>query len=78
MTGHRGADEQAARKERFAAIRRCRGCDPCGWRLGLDQVPIDPAVRCTHSAPGPPRAPAPDATPDLFSEPRHRPEGNQR
>jgi hypothetical protein len=45
----RSAVEQAAREERLAAIRRCRRCDPCGWRLGPDQTPIDPAVRCTHN-----------------------------
>lgn len=45
--------DQAAREERVAAIRRCRRCDPCGWKLGPDCTPIDPAVRCTHSPPMP-------------------------
>lgn len=45
------AAELAARKERVAAIRRCRHCDPCGWRLRPDGEPIDPAVRCTHRPP---------------------------
>lgn len=47
----RGAVERAAREERASAIRRCRRCDPCGWRLGPDRTPIEPAVRCDHAAP---------------------------
>jgi hypothetical protein len=50
----RGAIEQAARAERAAAIRQCRRCDPCGWRLGPDHTPIEPAVRCDHDAPATP------------------------
>lgn len=64
VTGLSGA-ELAARKERTAAIRRCRYCDPCGWRYGLDGDPIDPAVRCDHR----PSAPVRD-----ISEPIHQPE----
>ena len=60
--------EQAERKERFAAIRRCRRCDPCGWKLGPDRTPIDPATRCDHGAP----APAP-AVRDI-TEPIHQPD----
>ncbi len=72
MTRGNQADEQTARRERFAAIRRCSSCDPCGWALGTDGVPIDPAVRCTHNSPPPDRDDAaPDPEPDLFSEPRH-------
>ena len=59
------ATEVVARKERVAAIRRCRYCDPCGWRYGPDGDPIDPAIRCTHRPP----APARDIT-----EPIHQPE----
>jgi hypothetical protein len=71
----RGVIDHAARNERLAAIRRCRRCDPCGWQLGSDQTPIDPAVRCTHNRP-PPAAWGRDITepihePDLFSEPFH-------
>jgi hypothetical protein len=73
----RGAVELAARKERTAAIRLCRRCDPCGWQLDTDGTPIDPAVRCAHNAPRAPLTPVPDAAPDLFSEPRHQPEANQ-
>lgn len=67
------AAEQAARKQRFAAIRSCRRCDPCGWALDDDGAPIDPAVRCTHSTPAPPArdVTVPIPEPDLFSEPRH-------
>nr|WP_156770660.1 hypothetical protein [Mycobacterium gordonae] len=50
MTRRRAVD-QAAREERIAAIRRCRRCDPCGWQLGPDRIPIEPAVRCAHSDP---------------------------
>jgi hypothetical protein len=50
MSSRRGAIEQAAREERLAAIRRCRRCDPCGWRLDDDGIPVDPARRCTHDA----------------------------
>lgn len=70
----RSAAELTARKERLAAIRRCRRCDPCGWALRPDDVPIDPAIRCTHSAPHPPAVrdiSEPIHEPDLFSEPRH-------
>ncbi len=60
--------EQTARKERIAAIRRCRACDPCGWQLNVDGGPIDPAVRCTHDAASPP-TPVRDIT-----EPIHQPD----
>ncbi|BBY67559.1 hypothetical protein [Mycolicibacterium helvum] len=73
---HRSDIEQTGRKARYAAIRRCRHCDPCGWRLLPDGTPIDPAVRCDHNSP--PSAPAsgrditePIHKPDLFSEPLH-------
>lgn len=65
MSSRRGAIEQAAREERLAAIRRCPSCDPCGWQLGPDHTPIEPAVRCTHDA----RPPA--AVRDI-SEPIHQ------
>lgn len=73
----RCAIEQAAREERMFAIRRCRLCDPCGWQLGPDRAPIDPAIRCTHANP-PPLASGRNITepihePDLFSEPLHDP-----
>lgn len=50
MTGRRAA-EQAAREQRASAISQCRRCDPCGWRLGPDRTPIEPAIRCDHGAP---------------------------
>lgn len=81
MVTRRSAADQAARKERLAAIRQCRRCDPCGWKLGPDGTPIDPAVRCTHSSPpAPPSASdgrdftEPIHEFDLFSEPIHQPE----
>lgn len=69
--------EQAAREERASVIRRCRRCDPCGWQLGPDHTPIDPAVRCTHGSPAPTAVrdvSEPIHEPDLFSEPIHRPD----
>lgn len=51
----RSTIEQTARVERLAAIQRCRRCDPCGWQLGPDRTPIDPAIRCTHIKPQPVR-----------------------
>lgn len=48
--------ERAAREQRASAIRQCRRCDPCGWQLGPDRTPIEPAVRCTHRAPTTPPA----------------------
>jgi hypothetical protein len=72
----RSAVDQTAREARMAAIRACRSCDPCGWQLGPDRTPIDPAIRCTHDRP--PLAPAsvwditePIHEPDLFFEPIH-------
>ncbi|WP_428339991.1 hypothetical protein [Mycobacterium sp.] len=44
------ATEQTAREERLSAIARCHRCDPCGWRLGPDHTPIEPARRCTHNS----------------------------
>lgn len=71
MVTRMSATEQAARKARVAAIRRCVRCDPTGWLLGEDGTPVDPAVRCDHGAPTTP-PPARDITePDLFSESRH-------
>lgn len=61
------AIEQAAREQRLSAIDRCRACDPCGWRLGPDRTPIEPAVRCTHNSPPPPPASGRD-----ISEPIHQ------
>lgn len=58
--------EQAAREERLAAIRRCRHCDPCGWQLGPDGTPVEPARRCLHSTPAAP------ASRDI-TEPLHEP-----
>lgn len=73
----RSAIERAAREERLSAIHRCRHCDPCGWLLGSDHTPIDPAVRCNHGAPVAPPVvrdiTAPIDEPDLFSEPLHSP-----
>ena len=57
--------ERAAREERASAIRACRSCDPCGWKLAADRTPIEPAVRCTHR---PPPTPARDIT-----QPIHQP-----
>lgn len=48
--------ERAAREERLDAIRRCHRCDPCGWRLGLDLTPIEPAIRCNHDVEATPPA----------------------
>jgi hypothetical protein len=66
----RSAIEQASRENRLSATRRCRRCDPCGWQLGPDDTPIDPAVRCTHNTPTPP--PVRDIT-----EPIHQSEAEQ-
>lgn len=49
----RSAADAAAGRERVAAIRACRRCDPSGWLLGPDGRAADVAVRCTHSAPPP-------------------------
>lgn len=69
MTRRSAADQTSAR-ERYAAIRRCRHCDPVGWRLQPNGEPIDPAVRCTHSPPSSVRdITEPIHQPDLFSEP---------
>lgn len=68
----RSAIDQAAREERLFAIRRCRRCDPCGWQLGSDHTPIEPAVRCAHKSPPPPPASGRDVT-----EPIHQPEDEQ-
>lgn len=46
----RKATDQAAREERLSKIRQCPSCDPCGWKLGPDRTPIEPAVRCSHDA----------------------------
>jgi len=55
--------ELAARRERVAAIRRCRFCDPVGWRLD-----VDPVIRCTHRPPAPARdITEPVHQPDLFN-----------
>lgn len=70
----RSAFEQAAREDRPSAIRRCCRCDPCGWQLGPDHTPIEPAVRCDHRKPTPPAVrdiTAPIHEPDLFSEPTY-------
>lgn len=68
----RSAIERAAREERLSAIRRCRRCDPNGWRLGPDRTPVEPAVRCDRGAPATPPAvrdiTEPIHQPDLFSE----------
>lgn len=64
----RRAIEQAAREERLTAIRRCRWCDPCGWKLAADRTPIEPAIRCDHGA---------EATPPAirdFAEPVYQPD----
>ncbi len=68
MTRRRAID-QAAREERLSAIRRCRRCDPCGWRLGPDRTPIEPAVRCDHGAPAHPTR--------SFTEPIHQPDDTE-
>lgn len=47
----RSAADDAARRERAAAIRACSRCDPSGWLLASDGTPVDPAVRCTHASP---------------------------
>lgn len=64
----RSAIDQAAREARVAAIRGCRRCGPNGWRLGIDRMPVEPAVRCTHSSP--------PAGRDITA-PIHQPEDNQ-
>ncbi|OBC12611.1 hypothetical protein A5784_32805 [Mycobacterium sp. 852013-50091_SCH5140682] len=63
-------DVEKAGADRRAAIRRCRYCDPSGWRLGPDGLTADIAIRCSH-APSPPPAPVRDTPADLFSEPQH-------
>jgi hypothetical protein len=76
----RTAVDQTAREERLSAIRRCRRCVPCGWKLGPDQTPIDPAVRCTHNSPPPPSGrdiSEPIHDPGLFYEPIRQPENQQ-
>ena len=30
-------------------IAACRSCDDCGWILGADGAPVDPAARCGHA-----------------------------
>ncbi|WP_157933562.1 hypothetical protein [Mycobacteroides abscessus] len=67
----RGAKDQIAREERASAIRQCRRCDPCGWKLAADRTPIEPAVRCDHGAPA--------APPDIrdITEPIHQPDDTQ-
>ncbi|EFG79558.1 hypothetical protein HMPREF0591_0535 [Mycobacterium parascrofulaceum ATCC BAA-614] len=70
----RRAAEQAAREERASAIRRCRRCDPCGWLLGPDHTPIDPAVRCSHGPPEPEHQAAPTHPTRSFSEPIRQPD----
>lgn len=37
-------------ERRAAAVRACRRCDPQGWELGADRLPIEPAVRCNHES----------------------------
>ncbi|WP_163703844.1 hypothetical protein [Mycobacterium kubicae] len=64
LEGRTGRGAAQAARRRAAAIRACRGCDPSGWRLGADGVPLDPAVRCGHNAADPPVARDP-------SEPLH-------
>ena len=39
--------EQA--EARRQAIANCGCCDECGWTLGADGLPTDPARRCTHT-----------------------------
>ncbi|BBX02265.1 hypothetical protein BST36_29110 [Mycolicibacterium moriokaense] len=68
----RSADDQAAREARIAAIRACRRCDPCGWKLADDRTPIEPARRCDHGAPAKPPIPTRDVT-----EPIHQLEDGQ-
>ncbi|ODR06421.1 hypothetical protein BHQ21_11570 [Mycobacterium sherrisii] len=63
--------EQAAHAERASAIRQCRRCDPCGWKLAADRTPIEPAVRCDHGAPATP-PPVRDIT-----EPIHQPDDTE-
>lgn len=69
MTRRSSAIEQAAREGRASAIRRCRRCDPCGWKLGPDHTPVEPAVRCDHRPPPPARdITEPLHEPDLFTD----------
>ena len=63
----RRATEQAAREQRLFAIDHCRSCDPCGWKLGPDRTPIEPAVRCTHGTATRPAA-ARDITEPIHSQ----------
>lgn len=42
------AAARSQREARAAAIQSCRCCDPCGWRLGPDGLPVEPATRCQH------------------------------
>jgi hypothetical protein len=62
----RNAIDQAAREERVSKTRQCPSCDPCGWKLGSDGTPLDPAVRCSHGA-------QPPVCRDI-TEPVHQPE----
>jgi len=71
----RGAIAKAAHEERLSAIGQCRRCDPCGWKLGPDRTPIDPAVRCTHNSPPEPEHQAAPTHPTRsFSEPIRQPD----
>lgn len=36
-------------EQRRKAIAACGCCDPYGWILGADGLPVDPARRCTHT-----------------------------
>lgn len=72
----RSAVDHAAREARSSAIRRCDRCDPCGWQLGPDRTPIDPAIRCTHNSPSAAAdrgIAAPIHEPDLLSQLIHQP-----
>lgn len=66
----RSAAEQAARAARATAIRACPRCDPCGWRLGPDGAPVDPATRCDHGT-----RPTPPLAGRDVTEPIHEPPG---
>lgn len=68
------AIEQTAREQRLSAIDRCRACDPCGWQLGPDHTPIEPARRCAHNSPPAVRdITEPIHQPDLFDHQEHKP-----
>lgn len=59
-----GERAQAERDARATAIRECQHCDPFGWRLDTDGLPVEPAQKCDHN-----KQPTFDAPARSFDEP---------